>query len=273
VGRGVSFCHPLSLPATKPSPSLERGQRGLFRHPHSPVPATNLRRLKRRRRGLFSSPTLSACHQPPPSLEMRAEVSSFVTHTLCLPLTPSVARNTGGGVFFPHPHTLPATNLLCCLKCERRCLSLSPTLSAATNPLHRLKRGQRSFFCHPHSLLLTPSVARNTGEGVFFCHPHSLPATNPLRHSKRQWRGLFLSPTLCLPPTPSIARSASGGVFFLCLLLRITFSPSVVLSSVSIPSILSIILPLSYLLSLISQWQLAVLVILELAINFFKPII
>ena len=144
---------------------------------------------------------------PPPSLETRAEGFFSVTHSLCLPLTPSVARNAsggvypyflpptssvarnaGGGVFLCHPHSLPATNL----------------------PPSPETRAEGSFLVtHTPCLPPTSSVARNASGGVYL---YSLPATNPLRCSKRGRRGLYLSPTLsaCHEPPPSLETRAEG---------------------------------------------------------------
>ncbi len=85
---GVSFVtHIFCLP---PTPSVARNASGGV-YPYF-LPATNLlRRSKCGRRGFFLSPTSSACHQPPPSLETRAEGSFFITHTLCLPPISTVA--------------------------------------------------------------------------------------------------------------------------------------------------------------------------------------
>ena len=153
--------------------------------PHSLcLPLNPLRCSKHGRRGLFSSPTHSACHQPPPSLETRAEGSFVVTHTLCLPPTSSVTRNASGGVILCHPHSLPATNPLRRSKCEWR------GLLSATNILCRSKPGKRGFFFVTHIFCLPPppSVARNASGGLFVTPPHQLPATTPPPVSKRERR-------------------------------------------------------------------------------------
>jgi hypothetical protein len=203
---------------------------------------------------------LSAWHQPPPSLETRAEGSPLslpgtnhlrhskrerrVLPSLCLAPTPSIARNASGGVF---PLSLPAT------------LSLP-----GTNPLHRSKHEQRGFsplsaFHHPPSLPATNPLSLPATNPLrrSKCERRvshlSLPATNSLHHSEHEQRGLpplstchplspyhqsppslemraeGFSPSLCfpptpsfcLPPTPSVARNASRGVHTMTLVISI----------------------------------------------------
>jgi hypothetical protein len=149
------------------------------------------------------SPTSSACHQLPPSLEMWAEGYFFVTHTLCLPPTFNVARNAGGGVFSCHLHSLPAANLLRRSKHSREGFfvthtpCLPPTSSVARNTA-----GGVFFVTHTPCLPPTSSVAQNTAGRVFFVtHISCLPPT-PLLLDMRAEGSFSVTHTLCLPPTP-----------------------------------------------------------------------
>ena len=120
VGGGILTLHPLPRFKCK-----SEGVFSVFIHhstTHSPPS------LQMRVGGIVFSlqppPTSHDCHQPPLSLEMWAKESFFVTHTL------------------------PATNLQCCLNV-----------------------GRGVFFCHPHSLRglpSSPSISQSTGGGFFF---------------------------------------------------------------------------------------------------------
>jgi len=132
-----------------------------------PIPPPS---LQMRAGGVFSVFTHHTTTHPPPSLQMQVRGIVFSPQpppTSACHQPPSVARNTGRGVFFHHPHSA----------CHQP--PTSPTLPACCQP--------------------PPSLETRLG-GFFFVTP----ATNPFCRSKHGRRGNFLSPTLsaCHQPPP-----------------------------------------------------------------------
>ena len=139
---------------------------------------------------------------PPPSLNIGSLPATTPLRrskrerrgSLCLPPTPFVARNTEGSVLSAchHPPSVTQCRLSTCHHPPSVAQNASRgVLSASHHPPPSLET-RRGRFSPPAT---TPPPSLETrAEGYFF---HL-----PFRHSKRERRG-----SLCLPPTPSVARN------------------------------------------------------------------
>ena len=197
-----------SLPATTPLCHSKHERRGSLCLPPTPSVARNTEGSVLSACHHPPSVTqyrLSTCHHPPPSLETRAEGDFFhlpFHHSkrerrgsLCLPPTPSVARNTdhhppsiarnaSGGIFLSSP--------LLSLKTWAEGFSLC---APPPPPSLETQVGRVISFVSP------PLSLEMWAERFSLHHPRA-----PLRHSKRVWEGSALS--ACHHP-PSVTRNAS----------------------------------------------------------------